>query len=215
MTKQELIDENFIIGHKVRIMSEEEMLELEQKTILEIEQKNISEDKKNYLKRNFEDDKKHAKKYAGEIVITDSFEFGNLYFYREPEKNWRTDYVSIKFFKLIGDNRRPSKEAYEVVEKLLNTGLHIFCATYGEVHGSSENSKLTKENTFPALDKNGDSCIHIPNCGNANNLLELNIAKKLLEDKKCDVSFSTGGSFIRRELHLYAEEELKGKTVRY
>jgi hypothetical protein len=74
---------------------------------------------------------------------------------------------------------------------------------------------MTPETIYPMLSKEGKSMIHIPNCGKSDEALSLDVVESLLKTNKYDASFSTGMSFIRRELYLLTKEEVKKKRFQY
>lgn len=197
MTKEDFLNNrNFIIGHKVKVKSFEEI----EKII----------DTLKYVRL------QHIREFCNREFIVSKLNNDGFEFYREPNENWWTISLPFECFDFTNDNRKPIRDGYELTQKLIDSKLFFFMGTAGEIHGSSVFKSLTSENVFPILNKNGETEIHIGDCcGQVNNALELKIIRTLLDKKMYDASFSTSGSFIRREYHLLNEEQVKRKSFSY
>lgn len=202
MTREEFDNnKNFIVGHTVKVKTTDEINKIIQ-----------TEDEDGWRIRYYGE---LAIKYAGQELISESVDEDFINVYTDPSKSYSTSHIPMKFLDFTKDKRKPSKEAYDLCNKLINSGLYFFIGTSGEIHGSSDYTELTTENVYPILDKDGKDAIHIPDCGRANNALDLEIVQELWKNKTYDASFSTGMSWIKRILHLYTKELVESKSYRY
>lgn len=186
-------NKTFIIGHKVKVKSREELITM------------IDSSKEYEIKRAFE--------VAGQVLISKPCDFSyaiDLY-----KKDGSSQQINVKFLDYTDDNRQPSSNAIELIDNLLgmvkNDNLYLFRRSCGESSGDSDSKKLTKENSYILFDKDGEERIKLPFC----NALTLNGVKELMKNKSYDISISNSSYFIRRELNLYTKEEVDEKTFKY
>lgn len=194
-----LLDQGFIFGHKLRVKSVEQIDEI-------CENDSSLKYRAGVAFRN-----------AGKILISSHMEGGyiELYTGEDPRFKFSTIGIRPEFLELCGDDRKPSKKAYELANKLIEMNVYFMCGTSGELHGRGEDCLLTADVVFPVLRLDGESRIHIPRCGVVSNSLELNIVEELIEKRTYNASFSTGMSYIRRILSLFTEEEVNSKRYEY
>lgn len=201
MTVEELKKSNFIVGQKLRVKTEEQIDAL-------FDESKFSHD---FYTRT-------AKRYIGRELTTSSYpnEHGLVKVYtNHPQLKYDTVSIPLDFLEPCGDNRTPPKEAYELAKKLVDMDMYFICATSGEVHGRSEDSLMTADKVYPILGREGESLIHIPNCGQADDALTIDIVQELIENKTYDASFSTGMSFIRRTLKLVSKDKIEKNRYSY
>ena len=130
MTKEYFLNNrNFIIGHKVKVKSFEEI----EKII----------DSLKYVTLN------HIREFCNKEFIVSKLNNDGFEFYKEPNENWWTISLPFECFDFTNDNRKPIRDGYELTQKLIDSKLFFFMGNAGEIHGSSVFKSLTSENVFP------------------------------------------------------------------
>jgi hypothetical protein len=227
MTIKEFMTANpkFIFGHKVEIMSKDEILEI------------YNRDKSSYAKG----DAEYIRYYQDNRFIEkadDNKLYEKSFYASKPSGNRWLDSDSIeiiigkdksgwphevnlptKFIKKVKSDKSPSDKLLDLINKVANLydeKVFLCMSSCGEVHGSSDITPIIINDTiFPAFDYNGKECIMLQDCGYSHNRLSVDFVKKLLSKERVDDSIRTDMSFIRREYQLINESEVDEKTFSY
>lgn len=188
---------DFVLGHKLKVKSPDYI-------------NNLS--KGNFL---YEYYKQEALDYSGKELVTSPEDVRSDRLTLYTGNRYETEIFLLSCLEFTNDNRKPSADCYKLVERLTNSGLNFFISTCGEMHGRSNYTKLTADVVHAILDKDGNSAITIPNCGEACDTLALSVVEELWNKGTVDASIDTGMSFIRREYRLYTDDEVKKKSFKY
>jgi hypothetical protein len=112
------------------------------------------------------------------------------------------------------DTRVITKEHEGLVDDFINKMKFVMFSDCGEVHGSSKKIRMDKTSLIPCFVDGTTGFILDPS--GYRERITLGNMKKLVDERKLDVSFYTGASFIRREIHVYENEvELKKNEFEY
>jgi hypothetical protein len=198
--QNKIISGEFIIGHKVKVKSLNEIRDIE-----------VAEDV--YYKGELDE-------LADKVFASSKLECykkcGSMEVYvSKPNWPYNTKTIDLTYLDFVEDSSKPTDEAYDLCKELIDMNIHIFMSTCGEMHGSSKSAFIDNTNCYPILDKDGISEIHMPISGYSNDALSLDIIRELLNKKNSDQSINTGASYIARDLHLYTEEEVNKKSFSY
>lgn len=199
--KNRMSSGSFIVGHKIRVKTREEIDEVDKDEELK------------YKKFDYY----FYEKYVGKEFISSIFEYNRLKFYQDPNQDWRfrDTCIDLKYLDFTNDNRQPSEESIALAKECVLLNKYIFMSTRGECHGDSKSALMTSENVYPVLDIDGNSVIRFPVSGYGHGCLTLDIVKSLINNDKIDQGINTGMSYIARDLVFYTEDEVKKKSFKY
>lgn len=153
---------------------------------------------------------KNMSKYCGKtLVAISNVEENYKYVELKPEGEW-SEKFPINSITLLKETRKIPSSDLELVDKLLETP-YILESTNGEMHGGGTITELNKKNTFACFMPDGKVGIKLPT---QTQFATLKQVKELINKNKCDISFSTGMSFIRREWEVSKTKE-KLKEYKY